>query len=448
MTEKHPLLPNWLDRLLTRPKADVSRLHSGMWFLLQLCHHGARELREHRARQMAAALTFHTIFGLIPVFILATLIFRAFGGAELLRDFVDQLLAAVRLHEVAGPEEGITLGEWARGAIDHLNANLSVRTIGVVGILVFAWAAIGLFTTIERAFNTICNAPENRSLLRRLPLYWTTITVGPALLYLSFHVQNRFVTWFQSAGIGNLPASVVGTAASLVATWLFLLMLYVLMPHTKIRLGAGLVGSLMAAVFWTCATWAFNGYVGWSFSKDSSAFRMLYGTLGLIPLFMLWVYLLWVIVLYGLELTNLLQIAGRHVGGTMPVRSKLPPLADPAAIIPVMQTVATRFSEGLTTSADQVVEHTRLSARTASLMLTALADAGLLRRVEEGHGTGFALGRPAEAISTKELMQVAQGLTVSEVAEESAAWDWVRRFRKAQLELGLHQPLADLRSGS
>ncbi len=58
MTEKHPSLPNWLDRLLTRPKADVSRLHSGMWFLLQLCHHGARELREHRARQMAAALTF------------------------------------------------------------------------------------------------------------------------------------------------------------------------------------------------------------------------------------------------------------------------------------------------------------------------------------------------------------------------------------------------------
>ena len=447
MHEKDPLSPNWLNRWVISFQADFLRLEFAARFL-QVCRCAARELREHRARQMAAALTFHTIFALIPIVVLAILAFRALGGEALLGAFIDQLLAAIRLQDLASPEPGVTLGEWARRAIDDLNESLSVRTIGVIGGLALGWAAISLLTAIERAFNTICNASQPRSLARRLPLYWTTVTVGPALLYLSFHLETRFLAWFQTVGFGYVSASVVGTAASFIATWLFLLTLYKMMPHTGIGLGACVMGSFVAALFWTGATGAFNGYVNWSFGKDSSAFKMLYGTLGLIPLFMLWIYLLWMIVLYGLELTNLVQVVGRTMAGTLPTTSKLPRLTDAADIVPVTQVVAGRFANGMTTSVDQVVAQTRLSAGAVTLMLEALEGAALLRRVEDGDDETFTLARPAAAISTKDLLEVAQRLTASDMVEESEAWNWVRRYRDAQLELALHRPLADLKPTS
>ena len=446
MHQKDPLSSNWLSRFLTGFKADFLRLEFPARFL-QVCRYAVGELREHRARQMAAALTFHTIFALIPVVVLAILVFRALGGEALLGEFIDQLLAAIRLQDLASPEQGVTLGEWAKGAVDDLNENLSARTIGVIGGLGLGWAAISLLTTIERAFNTICNATQSRSLARRLPLYWTTVTVGPALLYLSFQLETRLLAWFQAVGLGYVSASVLGGIASFIATWLFLLTLYKLLPHTRIGLGAGVMGAFVAAVFWTGATSAFNGYIDWSFSKDSSVFKMMYGTLGLIPLFMLWIYLLWMIVLYGLELTNLVQVVGRQMAGTLPTQTRLPPLTDPADIVPVTQVVAGRFAEGMTTSVDHIVERTRLNAGVVTLMLAALADAALLRRVENGDDETFALGRPAEAISTKELLEVAQRLTASEMVEESDAWNWVRRYRQAQLELAVHRSLVDLKQG-
>ncbi len=102
----------------------------------------------------------------------------------------------------------------------------------------------------------------------------------------------------------------------------------------------------------------------------------------------------------------------------------------------------------MTTSVDQVVEQTRLNAGAVMLMLEALADAALLRRVENSDDRTFALGRPAEAIGTKELLEVAQRLTESDMVGESEAWNWVRRYRGAQLELAMHRPLADLKPTS
>ena len=132
----------------------------------------------------------------------------------------------------------------------------------------------------------------------------------------------------------------------------------------------------------------------------------------------------------------------------LPISTKLRPLTDAADILPVTQVVAGRLAHGMTTSVDQVVEQTRVNAGAVRLMLEALADAALLRRVENGDDGTFALGRPAEAISTKELLEVAQRLTSNNMVKESEAWNWVRRYRHAQLELAVHRPLADLRPTS
>lgn len=442
--KKIRLIPEWLKRLLTTPVAELNRWQYAARFFAEIGRHGAQQLREHRATQMAAALAFRTIFGLIPVVVISTLLFRAYGGATLVSDFVDEVLVAAHLHEVPGPEEGVTLGTWAQEMIEHINTNLSARTIGIIGALVLTWAAIGLLTTVERCFNTICHVQEHRSLARRLPLYWTTITLGPALLFMSFHFQNRFVTWIRETGLGDPTSAMLGTITAFAATWLFLLVLYEFMPHTRIHLGACIAGSFIAALFWTGATEAFNAYIAWSYGRESSPFRLLYGTLGLIPLFMFWIYFLWVVILYGLELTSLLQTVGGRMDGTMPVRRQLPPLSDPAGIIPVVQVIATRFKNGLATSADEAIEQTGMNPTTVNVMLDALVQHGVLHRIDEGRTEAYAITRPVESITTADLLAVAQKLTVADRPEDDKGWSWVRRFHEAQLQLAIHTPLAKL----
>ncbi len=433
-----------LRRVLRDPRSEWARTWPLVWRLVQIGSVGARQLQEHRARQLAAALAFHTIFGLIPLVVLAVLMFRAFGGTELLGNFIEECLAAVRLDQVSGPEKGTTLSEWVRGWIERLNANVSARAVGVVGLLVFGWAAIGLLSTIERSFNTIYNAPEHRPLMRRLPLYWTAVTAGPALLYLSFQFQNRLVTTIQDVGVSIVPASAIGLAASLASTWLFLLLLYELMPHARVDLRAAAVGSFVGAVLWIVASKALGVYVGWSFGREGSTLGMVYGALGLVPLFLVWIYVVWLVVLFGLEITRLLQTVGWGADKALPTHARVPPLTDPAAVIPLMRTVASRFEEGQTTSADDVVERTGLSERVVGVLFDALAEARLLRRVDQEGESAFTLARPADAITTRELLEVAQKLTLADAAEDSEAWGWVRRFHEAQLESPLHRPLAGL----
>ena len=444
MTADRRWVPGWLKRLLTTPTEELSRWQYAIRFFLELARQGTRQLREDRASQMAAALSFRTIFGLVPVLIIAMLLFRVFGGPELFGGLVSRVLAAAKLDQIASPDKTMTLAEWAQGLVRNVDAKVSGRTIGVIGALVLAWAATGLLTTIERSFNAICRAPEHRSLSRRIPLYWTTITIGPVLLYLSFHFQGRLVASLQQTSWGGSVASLIGLVSAFLSVWVLLLSLYMLLPNTKMSLAATAAGSFVAAILWTVATNVFRWYVGMSFSSESSAFTILYGSLGLIPLFLMWVYFLWLVVLYGLEITVMLQVVGGRMDKGVPVRREAPPLTDPASVIPLVRVVADRFEKSLAADPDDIVSLTRLDPRAVELMLGMLTEDGVLHEVEREGRTGYVLARPPDRITTDELLSVAQRLVAVPETEQTRASTWLARFRRAQLELPVHTPLSEL----
>jgi membrane protein len=69
-----------------------------------------------------------------------------------------------------------------------------------------------------------------------------------------------------------------------------------------VRWTAALVGSLLAAVLWVIAKWAFEMYV-----VMAMPYSELYGSLALVPLFLFWLYMIWWIVLMGLEVVAFRQ---------------------------------------------------------------------------------------------------------------------------------------------
>lgn len=444
MADNRSFAPEWLKRLLSTPTEELNRWQYALRFTLELCRHGGRRLAEDRAGQMAAALSFRTIFGLVPVIIIAILLFRAFGGADLFANLIQQLVEAANLHDVKSPDGSQSLAEWLTGIVTYMDAHINGRTIGVIGLLVLAWAAISLLSTIERCFNTICQAPEHRSLSRRIPLYWTTITVGPALLYLSFHFESKFVTMIRQAGLAAPVASAIGIATAFISVWLMLLCLYMFTPHTKVPIGAAAAGSCIAAIFWMAATNLFGWYIAWSFSSKSSAFTILYGSLGLIPLFLLWIYFLWLVVLYGLEITNTLQIVGGRMDAGLPARTEAPSVVDPVCIIPIVQITADRFAQGKTARPEDIVEATRIHPHVVELLAGALRDAGVFHEVDLGGERGYSLARPPDSIRTGELLQIAYRVTDFPSSGSPRLMEWLKRFHDAQLRMDVHRTLAEL----
>lgn len=405
---------------------------------------GFRRLRENRASQMAAALAFRTIFGLVPVLVIAILIFRAFGGAEIFGNLVEQILEAVNLESVRSPDETLTLAEWCRQFVSSVDGQISGKAIGVIGMLVLSWAAISLITTIERSFNTICQSPENRPLGRRIPLYWTMVTIGPILLYLSFHFRTQFMRLVSETSLVTPFARTIGLVTSFLSVWLLLVTLYVLVPHARMRLRATALGALIAAILWTGATNLFGWYIAWSFSKESSAFTILYSSLGLVPLFLMWIYFLWVVVLYGLEIAHTVQVVGKRLGAGLSVRTEPPVVIDPAAIVVLMKAASNAFAKGGSVRADDLVEVVNAPPATIDAMLAALASHGFLHKIDGDDDPHYSVARPPSAISTNELLDVALSLSAKTPDPDSASAAWIEEYRAAQRGLDVHRTIAEL----
>lgn len=415
MNEKNPMTRS-IGRFLRTPEAELTRYQYAARYLFIIFRHGIQQLREDRAGQMAAALAFRTLFGLVPMFAIGMVLFRAFGGAAIFQELIQRVVDAANLTQIKMPDNEQTLVDFLLSIVAKIDQNVSFKSIGIIGLLLLGWAAIGLLTTIERSFNTVCRAPENRPLSRRVPLYWMVITIGPALVYLSFSIQSRFSTWVDSVPWGASYVWALGLITSFCTTWLLLLSLFSLMPNIRMPLRAAAVGSFVSALLWTLGQRLLAGYIATAFSGGNANYSVLYGSLGLIPIFMLWVYFMWIIVLFGLEVTSTLQSVSGSLLDQREVRKRpqLPPVVDPAIVIPIMQFIALRFADGRPTTVEEITEHTRLTPAAVDLMLGALAEDRLINQVVDETSEDddpllrqWTLARPAESIAAEQMLKTA-----------------------------------------
>ena len=167
----------------------------------------------------------------------------------------------------------------------------------------------------------------------------------------------------------------------------------------------------------------------------------LYGSLGLIPLFMIWVYLMWLSILFGLEVAAILQaLPGRQLEELERER-KTESLVDPAAVVAVMEVIGQRFAEGQPTTLIKVCELTGLPEQTTSKMFSGLVLENLLHRLD-GPTDTVTLAKPPDQISGVELLEVAFRLVDS--GQPTDGSKLLGRLRQAQRDLVATTSLAGL----
>jgi len=241
--------------------------------------------------EAAAALSYTTLFALVPLSALALGVIASFAEfaawSERITDFVFSNFVPAAARVVKS-----YLTEFAANAYQ-------LTTVGVIALLV---SALLLMSGIEETFNRIFRASARRNRIARFVVYWTVLTLGPVLVTASlgltsylfalpvideaereYHLSERLLRW--------LPV---------VVTWVALWLAYTVIPATIVRLRHAAIGATIGTVLFELAKGGFAEYLA------RTSYEKVFGALAVVPIFLVWLYLLWLIVLLGASIASAL----------------------------------------------------------------------------------------------------------------------------------------------
>ncbi len=477
-----------IEVLETRSIKDYQGKRGKMLYGASLVLHCARELSHDRATMMAAALTYRTIFSLIPTIVLALLVFNAFGGfsdtRKVIQDKIFQQLGVPALelptstptkhqslsetldmywesqfggHEVyaedivvpdtqqattvpAGTlalvpgaetmpssqpartvEENTQLRNSINGILDQLTgqvSKISFGSIGGIGFLVLVWGAMALIITVEQTFNKIYGCEYGRAWHIRIPLYWAVLTLGPVFLSVSLFLTGKIVLLVENVGVVGPFIRVVSLIGAICASWALLVILYTLLPNTKVAVKPAVIGALVAAVLFEIGKAGFQIYV-----TQALPFFKFYGVLGLLPLFLLWVYITWLIILFGLELAYTLQAMRSGKFKHFAHRQLREKYYDPRLLVSLMSQIAEAFRQGKNVTIQEMESNTRLSIDKLLDLSNRLSEGKLIHQVEFNNDqmpVTYSLSKPPEAILLADIMNLSLPMRVREEIDPDA----------------------------
>ncbi|MCE9620700.1 MAG: YihY family inner membrane protein [Planctomycetes bacterium] len=360
-----------------------------------------RWIAKDRATQMASALAYRTLLGLLPVLIVATLIFKSVAGNNFAPMVADGLqgLGLQNMKIIAPGSDGKEVGmdEWLLGIVSDA-AKLDLSALGIVGASVLLFSSIWVVITIEESFNMICRTAHGRSWTRRFITYWFALTAGPLLLG-ALPIVGSYVT----ASADMLPnwgwlLWVVRSLWGFFVLWLLLLLAYTAVPSSPPHFKFAAAGALVSALGLELG----RHFLGLYVSKTLSL-SLIYGSLGLVPVFMFWLYAMWLVVLGGLQAAVLWDVFGKRGWEQMAI-DEGPTLADPGVAVAIMRHVVASYAKGTPATLASISQSVGLSSAITLLLMERLLGRGLLLYVADGEH--YVPGRPGGEILMADALRV------------------------------------------
>ncbi len=446
-----------VERILTAPGDELGRWSRFARFQIRLWRTCARRLWENNLTAMSAAMSFRTIFALIPAIVLAVLILKGVGVLEDGKKNLRQFLMGSGLTQIAVMAQGeetttapsdepgkvFNVADEIERLVEKVEAKLTFGRIGPVGALLFIWTALTLLTTIERSLNRIFGATRARPIARRVLLYWSVLTLGPLVLIVVGYLSRRSTQFLEDTVPWLWALSFVAWAAPIVVGILVLALLYKHMPNTHVPYRSAIGGAIVAVPLWLVAKWAFALYV----SKLVGGGNV-YGALGLLPLFLVWLNLSWMILLFGAQLSH----AATNLGDWESEETQ--PVLDlgPSDLLATAIAVAQPYMAGRgPVAVDEVVQRLALPRDSVQRLLDRL-NAAMVICPTDGDGdidSSYVLRKPADKITILEIAGVdgpdgaaylARGHDSQIRDSVEGAWE---RARSAIGDFTLSQAIAD-----
>jgi len=449
-----------IEHLLTAPREELGRWGRLARYQFHLWRFCLRRLREHNAGAVSAALSFKTVFVMVPAVVVALLVMKPLGmmdqGKRDLRELLDhlgfdRLVLTTTAPAATGPAAtgpasqpaSISVADKIEELVGRVEAKMTVSTVGPVGAVVLIWSALTLLMTVEGSLNRLFDAPRSRSLARRVLLYWSALTLGPILLAATSYLAGEAMKVIASPELSRMLwlVSAVLWASPPVVGIVLLAALYKLMPNTHVDTRAAVGGAVAAVPLWMVAKWAFTLYV---IRVGSTS---LYGALALIPLFLMWLNLSWLIFLFGAELASTASNLRRMQLDELAERIALGPSDLLAAALAVA--VGYAAGEGAVTLTS-VATRLNLPDPSARSLLERLQQAGVIVPVEKGLLPAYVLAGRADTIRVADVIALGHrhGAARAAPSYQDPIGQAVRRIRQLERDALRDMTLAEALGGN
>lgn len=351
-------------------KSPKDRL-SGLWRFIVATF---RQYLDDGSQTTAAALTYQTLFAVVPLLTVTYAIFNSFKAFTGLSGRVQALI-----FENVVPQNVSVVQKY----LSSFSAQASSLSIASVALLVVT--AFMMLFTIEREFNAVWRIREPRSGFQRFLMYWAILTLAPFLVGLALTISGYVLSLPLISGV-TASTGVLRFVPMMLSASLFTL-IYFAVPNCAVPFRHALTGGVMVAVVFEVAKVIFAK------AMTHSNFQVIYGAFAAVPLFLLWIYLSWTIILIGAQV----------VMGLGVFRAKDPALAESPLIqlLLILERFHCAHSKGRVVTDAEI---SRLAGRVdVSEWNTFKAQLAVLNLIKPVDGGGMVLSRDLKEISVWDL---------------------------------------------
>jgi YihY family inner membrane protein len=264
-----------------------------------------------RGAEAAASLAYYALFSIFPLLLFVVGFVSSFLSDEMVQDTIQTFI------QPSVPE---MFQDLIMGNIEQaIAARGSVQILGTIGLL---WAATGVFSGLTRNLDRAWGIRADRHFIlgRLIGLGMIgALTIGLVVLWVVSTTMLKLLPLITIPLIGNgtgLTHSSLWMIASRLLPWLLIMFalfnIYRWVPKTTVKAKEALWAALVASAGWELAQLGF----GWYLTSGWAKYQLVYGSLGAVIAFMLWLYVSSMVVLYGAYLSA--AIARRTRPKSMP----------------------------------------------------------------------------------------------------------------------------------
>ncbi|MBI2378195.1 MAG: YihY family inner membrane protein [Deltaproteobacteria bacterium] len=342
-------------------------------------------------RLRAAALTYTTLLSIVPALTVVFSTFTAFGG-------LDQAGMRDRLISYFSAHQQESVKRW----LDDLVINVNFGALGGLGVGLLVVTTLLLLAEIERALNEIWGIDRDRTWARKFLAYWPLVSLGPILFGVSLTATASLeASPAVQRAIELVPAlHLAFKIGPLMLTWSGFTLMYMIMPNTRVPARFAIIGGVVGGSLWEAAKVLFAFYAGRAISYSA-----LYGSLGVVPLTIVWIYVSWLVSLSGALVTFAVQNAKSYepTGDRFAIGAR----AEERLAVALTVAVFARFEQGLGPSdVEALAERVAGPPRTMGRILRRLVAGRVLIELSDSNGDSYAPGRPSTVTSVADVLAV------------------------------------------
>lgn len=245
-----------------------------------------------KVKQAAAALTYHTLFAIVPVMAMMIAVANIMGYGEAFREKVEVLFVG---------QEGIA-DEILKFVDMYLgNADTNYMYGAIVGLAFLLYSVFSIFQTIDVSFNSLWELKEH-SLKKQIKVFMFILLI-PFVSIVLLAIWMSISSFFEGKGLFHEANIFVLTTCIYIAA---LFVAYKFIPNTKVDIRHAAISATFCGIVFAIMQYSASLILGLF-----GSYRNIYGNLASLMIFILWIYFSWTICLAGSRWNYLLQEGNR-----------------------------------------------------------------------------------------------------------------------------------------